>query len=103
MQHGLPVVTTTVGAIPEIVVEGETGFLVSAGAVATLADRLEQLATHPELRRRLGSAGRERYRERFTFEAFEHRLVVALTRCVASDDGGVREPILGRDHLVGDA
>jgi glycosyltransferase involved in cell wall biosynthesis len=93
MQHGLPVVSTTIGAIPEVVLEGETGFLVPPGDVAALADRLEQLATRPELRRRLGTAGRERYRERFTFEAFEHRLAAALARCVSGGEGGVtREP-----------
>ena len=103
MQHGLPVVATTVGAIPQIVVEGETGFLVPPGDVAALADRLEQLATRPALRRRLGSAGRERYRERFTFEAFEQRLVAALARCVALGDGGVRDPVLARDQPAGGA
>jgi len=103
MQHGLPVVTTTVGAIPEIVLDGETGFLVPPGDVAALADRLEQLATDPGLRRRLGAAGRERYRERFTFEAFERRLVAALARCVTVDDGDVREPVLARDQPAGEA
>jgi glycosyltransferase involved in cell wall biosynthesis len=105
MQHGLPVVATTVGAIPEIVVEDETGFLVAPGDVAALADRLERLATRPELRRRLGSAARERYHDRFTFEAFEHRLVAALLRCVAdgADDRGVRDPLLPRDQPAGHA
>lgn len=85
MQHGLPVVATPVGAIPEIVVEGETGFLVPTGDVAGLADRIEQLVTRPELRRRLGAAGRERYRAQFTFAAFEQRLIAALTRVVQHD------------------
>ena len=102
MQHGLPVVTTTVGAIPEVVVEGETGFLVPPGDVEALADQIERLATQPGLRRRLGSAGRERYRERFTLEAFERRLVAALARCVAGDRG-VGQPVLARDQPTGDA
>jgi glycosyltransferase involved in cell wall biosynthesis len=85
MQHGLAAVATSVGAIPEIVVEGETGFLVPPGDIAALAGRLEQLATRPDLRRRLGTAGRERYRERFTFEAFEQRLVAALAHCITAE------------------
>lgn len=89
MQHGLPIVATTVGAIPEIVVDGETGFLVAPWDVASLADRLEQLATEPALRRRLGSAGRERYCQRFTFAAFEQRLIAALNRCVPGAGGCV--------------
>jgi glycosyltransferase involved in cell wall biosynthesis len=103
MQHGLPVVATVCGAIPEIVVEGETGFLVSPGDVAQLAERIEQLATRPELRRRLGSAARKRYREQFTWQAFEHRLIAALERCLASDHGAVRDPVFARDQAVGDA
>jgi glycosyltransferase involved in cell wall biosynthesis len=103
MQHGLPVVTTPVGAIAEIVVEGETGFLVPPGDVAALADRLGQLAAQPALRRRLGAAGRARYADRFTFEAFERRLVDALARCIAADHRGVGQPVLGRDQPLGDA
>jgi glycosyltransferase involved in cell wall biosynthesis len=69
-------------AIADIVVEGETGFLVPPGDVAALADRLGRLAADPALRRRLGAAGRARYAERFTFEAFERRLVDALIRII---------------------
>jgi glycosyltransferase involved in cell wall biosynthesis len=104
MQHGLPTVTTTVGALPEIVVDGETGFLVPPGDVAALADRLEQLATRPELRHRLGAAARQRYRERFTLEAFEQRLAGALLHAVRpGGDLGVRQPVLARDQAAGEA
>jgi glycosyltransferase involved in cell wall biosynthesis len=103
MQYGLPVVTTTVGAIPEIVVDGDTGFLVPPRDVAALADRLEQLARHPDLRLRLGCAGRARYRERFTFESFERRLAAALARCIAGDERRVRDPVLARDQPASEA
>lgn len=58
MVHGRPVVATRVGAIPEIVRDGVTGFLVNRGDSAAMADALVRLIRDPELRRRLGAAGR---------------------------------------------
>jgi glycosyltransferase involved in cell wall biosynthesis len=59
MGAGLPVVTTPVGAIPELVTP-ETGILVPAGSASALAAALAGLVRQPELRQRLGRAGRER-------------------------------------------
>jgi glycosyltransferase involved in cell wall biosynthesis len=47
---GLPAVTTRVAAIPEIVQEGETGFLVPAGDEAALVSALARLIANPDLR-----------------------------------------------------
>ena len=63
---GRPVVATRVGGLPDVVREGEDGFLVAPGAVDELADRLEQLAADEELRRRMGEAGRERVVPRYS-------------------------------------
>ena len=52
MAHALPIVSTRVAALPELVVEGESGFLVEPGDAARLADRLVTLLTNAELRRR---------------------------------------------------
>jgi glycosyltransferase involved in cell wall biosynthesis len=65
---GRPVVATSVGGVPDVVRDGEDGFLVPAGAVEQLADRLEQLAGDPELRARLGAAGRARVLPRYSVE-----------------------------------
>jgi glycosyltransferase involved in cell wall biosynthesis len=83
MQFGLPVVTSPIGSIPEIVADGETGLFAPPGDPGALANKLAVLATVPELRRRLGAAGRARYRQQFTFEAFERRLAAALTWIIA--------------------
>ena len=56
--HGLPVVATRVGALPELVADGETGYLVDVGDVDALAARLGSLVGDPELRRRFGLAAR---------------------------------------------
>lgn len=60
MAAGLPVVATAVGGVEELVVEGETGFIVAPGDVDALAAQLDRLATDPQLRARLGRTGRER-------------------------------------------
>ncbi len=63
MAAGLPVVATPVGGIPEIIRDGENGFLVSPGDVDGLAERLAQLAIDPALRQTMGEHNR-RYAER---------------------------------------
>ncbi len=65
----LPVVATAVGGTPEVVVAGETGYLVPADDPAKLAERITQLLRDEELRHRMGRAGREHVRTNFTFEA----------------------------------
>jgi glycosyltransferase involved in cell wall biosynthesis len=65
---GKPVVATRVGGIPDVVRDGEDGFLVAPGDVDALADRLAQLATDDELRERMGEAARARVRERYSVE-----------------------------------
>lgn len=67
MSAGLPVVTTAVGGIPEVVSDGETGFLVPTRRPEELAERMLRLARDGDLRRRLGGAARERVGE-FTME-----------------------------------
>src|SRR5205809_562779 len=62
---GRPVVATRVGGVPDVVQEGEDGFLVEPGATDELADRLARLAHDPELRERMGRAGRERVLPRY--------------------------------------
>jgi glycosyltransferase involved in cell wall biosynthesis len=71
----VPVVATAVGGIPEIVEDGETGFLVPAPPTAeTVAARLEPLLADAALRARVGLAARERFEERFTAERWAARL-----------------------------
>jgi len=68
MASGLPVVGTRVGAVPELVIDGETGLLTEPGDVAALASALQNLADDPAGRRHMGAAGRMRATERFDEE-----------------------------------
>jgi glycosyltransferase involved in cell wall biosynthesis len=70
MAAGLPVVATRVGGVPELVVDGETGLLVPPADPPALAAALQRLLDEPELRARLGAAGRARVEEHFALEAF---------------------------------
>jgi glycosyltransferase involved in cell wall biosynthesis len=54
-----PVVATRVGGVPDVVTEGENGYLVDVGDVAAIAAALERLARDPDLRRSFGERGRE--------------------------------------------
>lgn len=63
---GLPVVATDVGGVRDIIVEGRTGFLVKCGDVGSIAAAIERLAADPELRTRLGAAGRTRVVENYS-------------------------------------
>jgi glycosyltransferase involved in cell wall biosynthesis len=70
MAAGLPVVATAVGGIPELIVDGETGFLVPARDAGALADALGRLVADPALRRRQGEAARARAEKEFDLPAF---------------------------------
>ena len=65
---GRPVVATRVGGVPDVVEEGQDGFLVEPGDTDDLAKRLGQLARDPELRKRMGRAGRDRVLPRYAVE-----------------------------------
>lgn len=58
MGSGLPVVSTSVMGVPELVEDGESGLLVSPAREDQLADAIARLAAAPELREHMGSAGR---------------------------------------------
>ncbi|MFL5919011.1 MAG: glycosyltransferase family 4 protein [Gaiellaceae bacterium] len=85
---GRPVVATRVGGVPDVVEDGQDGFLVEPGATDDLADRLAQLARDPDLRKRMGDAGRARVVPRYAVE----RLVDDVDRLYRSllSAGGVR-------------
>lgn len=74
MMTGLPVVSTPVGAIAEIIEDGVSGLLAPPRDSAALSDALERLLADPETARRLGEAAQERGRERFGFDRMIERM-----------------------------
>ena len=67
MASGVPAVVTAVGGNPEIVVAGETGWVVPSGAVAALTSAILDAAADESLRQDFGRAGRQRFEDNFTF------------------------------------
>ncbi len=68
MAAGVPAVASPVGAIPEVLVDGVSGFLTAPGDVATLSRVLQKLLVDHALGARVGAAGRETVRLRFAPE-----------------------------------
>jgi glycosyltransferase involved in cell wall biosynthesis len=66
MAHGLPVVATRAGGIPDKVADGETGFLVAPGDVAGLARALQELLQDAPRARAMGGRGRRVVADRFS-------------------------------------
>jgi glycosyltransferase involved in cell wall biosynthesis len=75
MAVGLPVVATRVGGVPELVVDGETGFLVEPDDPDELARALDELIADPSCHRRLGEAGAARIAAHFEAGDVADRIV----------------------------
>ena len=86
MQYRLPIVSTDVGAIPDIVTDGVNGFVCPQRDVQALAEALRKLIREPQMRVAMGQRGYELYRERMTLEVFEMRFTQALRSILNSQD-----------------
>ena len=67
MACGVPIVGTTAGALPEVIEDNVTGILVPPKNPQALANAIKALIDDPELRRKMGTAGVERVKQRFTW------------------------------------
>ena len=68
MATGLPVVSTNIGGIPEMVIENETGLLVQPGDAAAMADAIEKVISDRSLAQKFGESGYERAKALFSIE-----------------------------------
>jgi glycosyltransferase involved in cell wall biosynthesis len=71
---GVPVIASRLGALPELVEEGETGLLFSPGSATDLASRLAWAEQNPHEMRRMGESARHCYRRLYTPEKNYERL-----------------------------
>lgn len=65
MAAGLPIISTSVGGIPEFIVEGENGFLITPGDYVSLADKIIKLIENKELRLMISRNNQEKIREKY--------------------------------------
>jgi glycosyltransferase involved in cell wall biosynthesis len=87
MAMGLPVVTTRIAGIPELVEDGRSGFVVAPGRVDALVDAVARLAADPELRRQMGEHGRAKVIADFSIEpsaAQMHEMFTSVLRAARS-------------------
>jgi glycosyltransferase involved in cell wall biosynthesis len=68
MAAGLPVIATAVGGLPEVVADGETGWLIPPQDAAALAGALVRLLADPALAQRLGANARDHVREHYSLD-----------------------------------
>jgi glycosyltransferase involved in cell wall biosynthesis len=73
MAAGRPVVASRLGGLPTTVADGATGLLCEPGDAADLAGKIEMLLDDPELRTRMGRAGRRRFEEHYAWEVIIER------------------------------
>lgn len=92
MMYGKPCIGTRVGGISEVVIDEQTGILVEPGDQDHLAAALLRLILDPDLRARLGQAGRYRYSEHFTARAWAERAVEQYKKTV-EHPATIRRPI----------
>jgi glycosyltransferase involved in cell wall biosynthesis len=83
MCFALPCVGTNAWAVPEMIVDGETGFTIPIDDLDALTDRLLRLLSDPALARRLGQAGRVRAERNFTWERVVQRMMQAIRPVVS--------------------
>ena len=88
MACGRPTVCTAVGGVPELLTDGETGYLVPPKDPQQLATRLVSLLSNPETARRMGRAGRQRVEAEFS-----------LDRTVARAEQAIEDVVTGRGLL----
>lgn len=72
--YGLPVVSTPVGGLPDVVREGSNGFFYNYGDVAGLAEKLDLLMGNPELRKNMGAYSREFVKSTFSPEIISKQI-----------------------------
>src|SRR3989344_1243037 len=75
MSFGIPTVVSNVCALPELVENGQSGFVVKGGSIDDLRDKLEILICDQTLREKMGEAARKRFVEKFSIEKLNASLL----------------------------
>jgi len=80
MMFGLPVISTNEGGIPDIVKDGETGFIVEKQKPKQLAEKIKWFIENPEKAILVGKKGQEMFFKHYTLEVFEKRIIHILNQ-----------------------
>jgi glycosyltransferase involved in cell wall biosynthesis len=88
MQCGKPIVSTTTGAIPEIIDNGINGLLVEPRNVEQLAEKIQYLLQHPEKADIMGRNAKQKFDSEFTLEKFEERMKNTFEQILSNNNTG---------------
>mgnify|MGYP000094312738 CR=1 FL=1 len=80
MACGTPVICTDVGGMPEVVVHGETGYIIPPNDPQALREALHAIADHPSTVARMGAAARQHILARFTWQHVVRRCLTYYTQ-----------------------
>ncbi len=97
MSFGKPVVATGVGGVPEIVLDGKTGFLTKLGDVRAMARQVRKLAGDPALAAQMGAAAKERAAQGFSAEKSVAKYLQYYHEVMTSCPGGERVAAVAGD------
>jgi glycosyltransferase involved in cell wall biosynthesis len=95
LAHGVAVITTPVGAIPEFLTDGQTALLVSPGAPDELATALVRLIDDADERRRIAAAGHQIFRDNLDIKVVGDRLLALYDSAMRPprDPGGLLQGV----------
>jgi len=82
MSHGLPVIASRTGGLPEIVEDVVTGFLFEPGNAEELADKMKLLWESPNLCQEMGQAGREKAIREYSEDVYYERLMAVYKKAI---------------------
>lgn len=83
MACGTPVICTATGAAQEIITDGETGFTIPPGDVASLKEKIQYFLDNPEEARRMGERGKAEVHEKYTWDAVAKRCIEGYRKLVS--------------------
>jgi glycosyltransferase involved in cell wall biosynthesis len=75
MAESLPIISTMEGNIPEIIEDGENGYLITKGDSGQLAEKILRIANDVDLRKKMGKAGRAKYLSKYTTSNYEKNMI----------------------------
>ena len=83
MALGKPVVATNGGGTPEILLDGETGYLVAPFTPIVMAEKIQYLLSHPEVANHMGTIGKQRIRSQFSLSGMAESYIELYHRLTA--------------------
>ena len=85
MAKGLPVISTYHSGIPELIEDGVSGYLLPEREINDLASKIEHLIVEPELRQKMGKAGRQKVETDYNIEVLNDLLVQILQQLIPNN------------------